>query len=252
MAGLNGVSGFLDDIISYDVVGNTVGRVDDLLEPYSLINGDNKISNTIHEVATSAGNMLPSIAVSLIPGLGPVASKALSYATFGAGAGGQAVEEALNEGVDIKNATAYGLLSGGTEVGIEAISGALGGTTRIGKGALENVFGKGLGGVVKNFAEEGLEEVASTGLDVIWKNITYGDKYTTPELEELLADMQHSFITGGITATIMGGAGQVGNLSQYGVKGTKAVNTYNEILELNRSEYQLETKGKLTDKFSFL
>ncbi len=245
--GSDSIENALNEAIKYDFTGNTIGKIDDWAEDSSWLSADNAVTNTIHQVGQGVGGMLPSIVVAYFSG---GASLAASTATFGLGAAGQSTEEAINEGANIGQATGYGTLAGITEAGIELLSGKLGGTTRIGKDVAKNIFGKGIGGVVSAFAEEGLEEVASDLITPAWKAITYSGKYETPEINELI----QSFTTGGLTALAMGGAGKATNMAMYGKEGEKALSKYNEILELNKEEYDLETKGKLTkelrDKYS--
>ena len=250
--GSNDIEKALSEAIKYDFTGNTIGKIDDWAEDSSWLSGDNWVSNTVHQVGQGVGGMLPGIAVTLATGgaAAPAAlasmSGLLGTATFAAGAAGQSTEESLHEGANIGQATAYGTLTGATEGAIEYISGGLGGLNPFTKGAAGKIFSGGAGKVIKSFAEEGLEEVASDLITPAWKAITYSGKYETPEINELI----QSFTTGGLTALAMGGAGKATNMALYGKNGEKALNTYNEILELNQEEYNLETKGKLTQEQS--
>lgn len=226
----------------YDVAGNTIAKIDDWAEDNSWLQG-NKIGETIRQVGYGVGGMLPSIAVGAFTGgAGTVAS----MGTFMAGAAGQSTEQALNEGARIDQATAYGTLSGLTEGAIEYASGKLGGTNILAKGAAGKIFSGGAGKLAKTFAEEGLEEVASDIIDPLWKGITYSGKYDAPEISNLF----QSFAVGGLTALAMGGGAKAANMAKYGVQGEKALSTYNEILELNEEEFNLEKKGKLTNELS--
>ena len=226
----------------YDVAGNTIAKIDDWAEDNSWLQG-NKVGETIRQVGYGVGGMLPSIAVGAFTGgAGTVAS----MGTFMAGAAGQSTEQALNEGARIDQATAYGTLSGLTEGAIEYASGKLGGTNILAKGAAGKIFSGGVGKLAKTFAEEGLEEVASDIIDPLWKGITYSGKYDAPEISDLF----QSFAVGGLTALAMGGGAKAANMAKYGVQGEKALSTYNEILELNEEEFNLEKKGKLTKELS--
>lgn len=226
----------------YDVAGNTIAKIDDWAEDNSWLQG-NKVGETIRQVGYGVGGMLPSIAVGIATG---GASTAASMGTFMAGAAGQSAEQALNEGARIDQATAYGTLSGLTEGAIEYASGKLGGTNILAKGAAGKIFSGGAGKLAKTFAEEGLEEVASDIIDPLWKGISYSGKYDAPEISDLF----QSFAVGGLTALAMGGGAKAANMAKYGVQGEKALSTYNEILELNQEEFNLERKGKLTNELS--
>lgn len=249
LAGVFGATNLEDALaraVEYDVTGNTIGKVDDFLGQRSLINNDNKISKIIHGVGQGVGGMLPAIAVSLATGGASLGSQIASSATFGLGAAGQSTEEALNEGASLKQATAYGTLSGATEVAIEGISGKLGGTNVLTSKGLGKIFGSGFGKVAKTFAEEGTEEVVSDFLNPLWKKITYSGKYETPEMSELL----ESFTVGGLTALAMGGSAKAIDVAKYGVDGSKANSIINQISELNAEEYNLERNNKLNSDLS--
>lgn len=239
----------LSEAIKYDFAGNTVGKLDDWAEDSSWVSGDDAVSDTIHQVAGGIGQMLPGILVTVFTG-GAGASAAVASlagtATFAAGAAGQSTAEALDEGANIRQATTYGTLSGVTEGAIEYVSGKLGGVNLFSKGAGKSIVGGGLKSLLKSYVEEGTEEVASDLINPLWKSITYSGKYETPELSELV----QSFNVGGLTALAMGGAGKASSVAKYGVDGSKAESIYNEILELNQEEYNLEKSGKLTEELA--
>lgn len=232
--GSDSLENALAEAVKYDVAGNTLGKLDESLGSKSLL-GDNSI---IHDVAGGVGGMLPAVAVGIATGGAGFAS----MGTFMAGAGGQSTEQALNDGASLRKATLYGAGSGVVEGGIEYLSGKLGGTNILGKGAMGKVFSGGLGKVAKTFAEEGLEEVASDVIDPFLKRATYKDTLEMPTIGELAK----TFGVGGLTAMAMGGSAKAINLSKYGVKGEKAVSLYNEAQQLNAEAYELEKKGKLT------
>lgn len=234
--GSDSLENALAEAVKYDVAGNTLGKLDESLGSKSLL-GDNSI---IHDVASGVGGMLPAIAVTIATG----GAGAASMGTFMAGAGGQSTEQALNDGASLRKATLYGAGSGVVEGGIEYLSGKLGGTNILGKGAMGKVFSGGLGKVAKTFAEEGLEEVASDVIDPFLKRATYKDTLEMPTMNELA----RTFGVGGLTALAMGGSAKGINLAKYGVKGEKAQSIYNEIVELNQEEYNLEKDGKLDEK----
>ena len=232
--GSNKIEDALAKAANYDVTSNLMGDVSKNTRENSLLRG-NYIGEMIGDTAEGIGFMLPSITVSVATGGG-------GTAVFMASAAGQGIEEALNEGASLGQATSYGLLSGALEGGIEYASGMLGGTNILAKGAGQSIIKEGLKSVAKSYVEEGVEEVASDILNPMIKAITYSGKYETPELSDLFK----SFNVGGLTALAMGGAGKATNMAMYGKDGEKALKTYNEILQLNQEEYDLETKGELT------
>lgn len=236
--GSNDIEKALTEAAKYDFTGNTIGKIDDWAEESSMLSGDNWASNTIHQVGQGVGGMLPSIAVGIATGgLGTIATVAPT-ATFTLGAAGQSTEEALNKGANIGQATAYGALSGATEGLLEAVSP----TKLFMPGAAGKLASGGLKKLAGTFVEEGVEEVLSDLITPAWEAITYSGKYETPEIKDLI----QTFSVGGLTALAMGGGAKASNIAMYGKDGEKALNKYNEILELNQEEYDLETKGELT------
>ena len=160
------------------------------------------------DVASGVGGMLPAVAVSFVPGVGG----ALSTATFGLGAAGQAVSEQTK-----KNGTAsgkewlYGTASGAMEAGIEAVSGGIGGT------AAGKVLGKELakttgGKIATSFIGEGLEEVASDILDPALQRVTGVDKNAQVDW----GNLPRTFLVGGATGAVMGGGQRALSAAQAG------------------------------------
>ena len=161
--------------------------------------------------ASSIGNMLPSIGLSLIhPVVGKVA--------FGLSAGGNAKQEALRQGFTAKQATNYGVLVGASEVLIENILGGIPGISsgNLGKATSEGVgkIGKVLykfapwaekllrtaGSLVGDAAGEGFEEWVQNGLDGVLRNICFGENNEwKPFSEEALYDA----LVGSITSFAM-------------------------------------------------
>ena len=158
--------------------------------------------------------MLPSIALQvLIPG-GGTAAKAVSYTAFGLGAGGNALEQSLAEGADYDDALLYGTLSGAAEVGVELISGGIGG---LGEGVAQKTLAKSqpvLYSTLKsnkllNFATnifgEGVEEVIGDSIDPLFKRITFDPDAPAATKEELL----QSFTLGALASAVLQGGASV-------------------------------------------
>ena len=162
----------------------------------------------VSDVAEGVGGMLPSVALSFVPGVGG----ALSATSFGLGAAGQSVSEQTK-----KNGTAsgkewlYGTASGAMETAIEAISGGIGGT-KAGK-VLGKQLAKTTGGkIATTFVSEGLEEVASDLVDPALKRITGVDKEASVDISNL----PRTFFVGGTTGAVMGGGSRVLNAARVG------------------------------------
>ena len=170
------------------------------------------------DVASGVGGMLPAVAVTWAtggasaPAILQAASGAIGTATFGLGAAGQAVSEQTK-----KNGTAsgkewlYGTASGAMEAGIEAVSGGIGGM------AAGKVLGKELakttgGKIATSFIGEGLEEVASDILNPALQRATGVDKDASVDW----GNLPRTFLVGGATGAVMGGAGRALNAAQAG------------------------------------
>ncbi len=168
-------------------------------------------SNTmsfVGDVSAATVGLLPDILLSLIPGVGP----ALSTASFMLGAAGQSVSDAAKEsGTAGGKEWAYGTLAGAAEGAVEAISGGLGGT-QMGK-VLGKQVAKSTGGkLAATFIGEGLEEVASDFIDPALKRVTGVDKNATVDYSQL----PNTFLVGGTTGAVLGGAGRVVNAAKAG------------------------------------
>lgn len=234
--GSDNLENALTQAAKFDFTGNTISKLDDWAEDSSWLSNDSWLSNTVHQVAEGVGGMLPAIAVGAVTGGAGLASAAV----FGAGAAGQSTEQALKEGASIGQATAYGTLSGGTEMLLESISP----TKLFVPGGASKVLSGGLKGLAGTFIEEGVEEVASDLINPLLKRATYTDTIEMPSFDELA----QTFAVGGLTALTMGGAAKATNVAKYGVKGEQAVSKYNQAAEVNAELYDLEKKGKLTQE----
>ena len=170
------------------------------------------------DVASGVGGMLPAVAVTWAtggasaPAILQAASGAIGTATFGLGAAGQAVSEQTK-----KNGTAsgkewlYGTASGAMEAGIEAVSGGIGGAAAgkvLGKNIAKSTGGK----IATSFIGEGLEEVASDILNPALQRATGVDKDASVDW----GNLPRTFLVGGATGAVMGGAGRVLNAAQAG------------------------------------
>lgn len=172
-----------------------------------------KEGGTAEQVAQGIGGMLPAIAIGQFTGGSTIAA----YGAFGASAGGQSTQEALNEGASLGGARAYGIGSALLETGVEALSGGIGG---LGTGALQkvapnltkNVIAKYIG----NMAGEGVEEMISEFANPYLKRVTYDKNAETASLDEILNAGKIGALTGGIMQ-----GGTIANLAKYGVKGEK-------------------------------
>jgi len=191
------------DHIAYDIVGENIGNPLQELTKYSYTN-DGSFGQTLENIASGVGQMLPAVAVNLIPGAGQVASTAM----FASMAAGNATEEAYNDGASYWGGLGYGIASGAVEVATEKM---FGGATKniFGKGYLDNltknVAKSGLAKVAKNAVEEGLEEAASELVNPLLKNI-YKDKGFFEDFltTEHLKDIGNAALVGAGTSLVYG------------------------------------------------
>ena len=199
--------------------------------------------SNIYEINSSIGNMLPTIALSLITGgmanaaglagevvldaagnavldaagnavrtgviLSKAGEKALTFcstfASMGISAAGGTKEQAMQAGMDENTATFYGLLSGLSETGMEMILGALPGI-----GQMEEVFNKlgGMNAVFGKMLSEGIEESTQEVVDAALSSFFTGEKFYVDSDAVL-----KSGIYGAITSGILSGAEGVENVA---------------------------------------
>lgn len=212
-------------------------------------------------VAEGAGQLVGmylTAGVGKAAGLASTGAQALSLGAVSAGAAGKGVEEALDEGANIHQATLYGLMTGAVEAGTEALGGI--GTDVasgvIGKAALKNAtikkFTSNLGGkMVAGFLSEGLEEVMSDVANPLLKKISYDydmDLATEYSSGEFWAGLAQSFVVGGL----LGGVGEGMRYSRLGkttING-KAIGQQGavEYVEYANAQEELQRQAKKLNK----
>lgn len=116
-----------------------------------------------YEISTSIGNMLPSIALSFVPGAG----QALSIASIGLSCAGNAREEGLQMGMTEGQAWAYGIVNGTLEACLQFVLGGIRPLQKGGSQLMENELKNILIDMGKEAREEMLQEV----LNPIYLNI---------------------------------------------------------------------------------
>ena len=116
-----------------------------------------------YEISTSIGNMLPSIALSFVPGVG----QALSIASIGLSCAGNAREEGLQMGMTEGQAWAYGIVNGTLEACLQFVLGGIRPLQKGGSQLMENELKNILIDMGKEAREEMLQEV----LNPIYLNI---------------------------------------------------------------------------------
>lgn len=163
-----------------------------------------KVGSKIGQSIQTIGNILPSIAI------GNLGGSMLGQASFFANAAGGGIQEALNEGANLKQAGAYGTLSGLVELGTEKMFGLVGGQF-LGKTAdtaidtlirrkITSSLGRTLTKVGVGALGEGIEEATSEIINPFLKNLTYseGEKVDMDAVVD-------SAISGALTSLFFGG-----------------------------------------------
>lgn len=150
------------------------------------------VEGTLYDLAYTAGNMAPSMAISAATvGLGAPGqiASALGSATFGTSAAGNKYKQALDEGYSQDQALSYGLLTGASEAGLQYV---LGGISKLGlgkvSGAVSGKVSSALSKIIKNqnivdgisrlvgsMGSEGAEEYLQEVLDPVFKNVAAGE-----------------------------------------------------------------------------
>ena len=157
-------------------------------------------------IGEAVGGMLPAIGLGAVTG---GAGAAVSLGAMGTQAAGRGTTQAYQETGELGlKENIYGAASGLLEGAVETLAPGVGGI--LGKGvaktATKGLFNKIGGKVIKNtlirsMIGEGLEEVASTGLDPVLKRLTYN-----PDAESAtFNDYLQSFVLGAAASGILQG-----------------------------------------------
>lgn len=173
----------------------------------------------LFQAGTNIGNMLPSIAVSMLSGgLGAPAAvtNVASGLTTALGSGGNAYGEAKRQGYSELQSRTYGTLIGASEAALEKV---LGGISELRGGAsvadklLEKVSGVenglarwALTGAV-NIGSEINEEEVQNFLEPLFRTVIFGEEYKAPSIEEL--------VDTAITTAISTGIMELGHTTEY-------------------------------------
>lgn len=212
-------------------------------------------------VAQSIGNMLPAIMTAGSTGLSGMAAKGLTTGLMGLSAAGQGSEQALNEGASSAKALAYGAASGAVEAATEWVfpDGGVGGV-RVGQKFLTSGLKKE---IVKEMAQEGLEEVMSGLAEPALKAIYQGDKafeeYKNPEKflfgiggdfnESVLGQFASGAVTGGLMSGISSYTQNKNIKAKYG-EGVNAVMAYADMMENASKALKYEQGSKQYNEYS--
>lgn len=237
-------SDFRDSVqqhIAYDWTSENIGNPLQELTKYSYLNDWGKFGETIENVASGVGQMLPSVAMNfMLPGSG--------LATIGISAAGKGTEQAFQEeGTNYYRGLLYGAASGGVEMLTEKISGVVG-SNATGKGFLDktlskltkNKLGKVVVGSLGEAGEEALSEFVNPLIQNIYKDKGFFEDFMTTEH---LNDIGESALVGGLTSMVYGET--VGRLTR---RAANIQESLSELSTLEKKENNLWSNGKLAEQ----
>lgn len=228
-------------------------------EARDLSRKEDLLPDVVDSISSGIGSSLGMGALSSIPYVG--------WALTGMAAGGASAEQTLRENpdIDISSAMGYGIINGSVEVASELLVGkvlgllgkginkAVGGSavsetaTRFGLGS--STGGNILTNLIKEFNEEGVEEVVSELVDPIARKLTIekdkdwndvvGENWGNAEY--WINDVWTAYWQGGLSSVVMGGTGAAVNAVKVGgVRNYNAVLQVRQVAEINEQIKELE------------
>lgn len=206
----------VQDHIAYDWTTESFNKAlgFDELDKWSYTQDWGWFGETLNNVASGVGQMLPAIAINLIPGVG----QAASIAMLSASAAGSSTEQAYKDGASYWGGLGYGVASGIVEGATEKM---FGGATKniLGKGYLDDltkdIAKSGIARVAKEAVQEGAEEAVAELVNPLLQNI-YKDKGFFEDFltAEHLKDIGTSAVVGAGTSLVWGETlGKIGRTS---------------------------------------
>lgn len=210
------------------------------------------VGKTLYQTGSTIGNMLPSIAVSMLTG-----SPAIGAATLGVSAAGNAYGEALNDGYEPGQARMYSALIGASEAalqyllgGISKLSGVANVTGKIASKAamIDNSllrvaakYGISIGGEI-------VEEELQNFLEPAFQSILFGVDYDAPTIDELIETAVVTALSTGILETggIIGGDRATSKFNDNQYKDS-ARDIVNEAIEINPDNVYAQNLKKRVD-----
>jgi len=157
------------------------------------INTDKKsILDNVYELSSSAGNMLPSMLVSMAVSAiaTPAAGSVVGSTLMGISSGGNSKNQALVQGNDLFTSTMYGVFSGVSETTLGLLLGNIPGLNESATFSF------------KGFVKEGMEEMLQEYVDAGLRASILDE---TIDLDQLGEDAFKSFIYGAVMSGIMNG-----------------------------------------------
>lgn len=177
-----------------------------------------------YDFLQTTANMAPSILLSLatkglLSGVssGATIASIAGNVSMGASAAGNAYKQMRENGYDIGEARAYGLMVGASEATLEHLLGGikvLGGTHGIGSklaknlGAIDNAYKRIAVDIGSQALSEASEEALQEILEPILATVILGDTYSPAEVE----DIAYAALLGALSGGVFESAGSVGNV----------------------------------------
>ncbi len=229
----SGVTGLKN--LAHLIVGSEGEPVSSMQYASQALKEDDKgLRKITSDLGYNLGNMLPSVLVGAVTGVG-----ALGAVFMGAGAAGNSYAEMKRMGYDDGQARAYGLLIGASEAALQSI---IGGITQLSGGAdgvfktiaskfipkLNNALARiavKLGG---NMLDEGLEEAIQEVLDPIIKRIATGEDFEGIDWENVV----YSGLLGALSSGVTEGGGA-------------AIDTIGTLIDANRVKNAYTTSDSI-------
>ncbi|MBO5355705.1 MAG: hypothetical protein J6B09_06535, partial [Clostridia bacterium] len=237
------------DWISTDWTGELYGNAWQEGLDQSALNGT-KVGQIVEGVAQGVGQMLPAVAVSLIPGVGPALGAKLALGTTVLSAAGTGTEQAFQEGAGYGQGMLYGAASGAIEGVTEKLTGGAAKAV-FGKGILDDVLGKvaktGLKRVAADAVGEGVEEMLSEVANPALKSIYKGkDAWQEYGDADFWAGVGEAGIIGAGTSVAYGGT--VGKVMKTSGVYADARNVVEHIEQQAKKAQELKKNGSLTNQ----
>ena len=232
---IQGLTGWIDHDTLY---------AEDYKQMYLLqmLEESNKTLQVDYNINMSIGNMLPSVALSIV-------NPALGNISIFLSAGGNSYRDAkLNYGASDTSAFSYAVLSGTSELLLEKLLGGLPGISDIEVTNIKTFFQS----MLKEGGEEALQEWVSADA----RMLTGVEKWSDTDLEyakQIFGDSVTSFVYGAATAGTMQGVGAMAtsfsktyqnilNLNSYDIKESNIPSCleplYKQVVEKNRVKHE--------------
>lgn len=176
--------------------------------------GGASVGQTVFDLSNTAGNMAPSILLSVLTagaGAPTAVASGVASASMGLSAGGSAKAQALRDGYTPEQATRYGVLIGASEGALQYLLGGIGKlggklTGGVAQKAIQNIDDSLLRiaatGAIK-MAGEGTEEYLQEILDPIYRNLLFNENN---QIDLTDPEAVYSFLLGALTAAVMDGS----------------------------------------------